>query len=149
MYREHWLPMLPEELQHHLHINSLWYFFLVLNLFVTLPGRKPLQWRPRMWRHNNDLLKQMLWVAFQIRNHQNVVSTWTSPLTLMSVSSTPVLSPYNMTRGWAENSHHLHDDFALKYRLSSSSRIFCILIETHEKWPSVRIPTRLRRGMNS
>lgn len=49
-------------------------------------------------------------------------------LTLMSVSSTPVLSAYSITLGWAENSHHLHDDLALKYRLWSSSRTVCILM---------------------
>lgn len=51
-----------------------------------------------------------------------------SCLTLMSVSSTPVLSAYSITLGWAENSHHRHDDLALKYRLLSSSRTFCILM---------------------
>lgn len=49
-------------------------------------------------------------------------------LTLMSVSSTPVLSAYSITLGWAENSHHRHDDLALKYRLWSSSRTVCILM---------------------
>lgn len=40
MYREHWhvpgLPWLPEELQYHLHMNSIWCFFLMLNICDTV-----------------------------------------------------------------------------------------------------------------
>lgn len=46
----------------------------------------------------------------------------------MSLMSAPVLSAYTITLGWAENSLHRHNDLALKYRLLSSSRTFCILI---------------------
>ncbi len=52
----------------------------------------------------------------------------TLKLTLISVSSTPVLSAYSITLGWAENSHHRHDDLALKYMLLCSSRTVCILM---------------------
>lgn len=48
-------------------------------------------------------------------------------LTLMSLNSTPVLSAYSITLGWAEKSHHLHKELALKWMLASSPWTFWML----------------------